>query len=147
MKLLLFFFVSLLSYEAMAQKDMGVGFSLGHPTGVTARKWTEDARSMDAGLGWSFGRDPNLLIQGAYVFHFKDALYFNDKHPLDVYVGAGGMIDFDDDIELGARMPLGLSYYFNNREAEGFAEFSPTLELVPKTNFGAQLAFGMRIYL
>ncbi len=146
MKSLLCVFVLFLSLEALAQKDLGVGFSLGHPTGVTARKWTEEARSIDASMGWSFGRDPNLIMQGAYVFHFKDALYFNDKHPLDAYVGLGGMIDFDDDIELGARMPLGLSYYFNNREAEGFAEFAPTLELIPKTNFGAQLALGMRIY-
>jgi hypothetical protein len=146
MKLLLLLLVSFLSQAALADKDLGVGFSLGHPTGVTARKWTEAARSIDAAAGWSFGSDPHLIFQGAYVFHFKDALYFNDKHPLDVYIGAGGMIDFNDDIELGARLPLGLSYYFNNRDAEGFAEFSPTLELVPKTNFGAQLALGMRIY-
>ncbi len=147
MKLLLSILVLVASTTCFANKDLGVGFILGHPTGVTARKWVEDARSIDAAMGWSFGRDPNLLIQGAYVFHFKDALYFNDQHPLDAYVGAGGMIDFDDEIELTARLPLGLSYYFNNREAEGFAEFTPVLQLVPKTDFGAQLAFGMRIYL
>jgi len=146
MKLLTLALISLFSLQAFAAKDLGVGFTLGHPTGVSARKWLEDTKSIDAAAGWSFGSDPHLILQGAYVFHFKDSLYFNDKHPLDAYVGVGGLIDFDDEIEIGARLPVGLSYYFNNREAEGFAEFAPILQLVPKTNFGAQLALGMRIY-
>lgn len=136
-----------LPLSSFAQKDLGVGFSIGGPTGLSARKWIEDTKTIDGAAGWNLGGNPHLILQGAYTYQFKDALYFNDQHPLDAYVGVGAKIDFDDEIEIGARLPLGLSYYFNNREAEAFAEFSPLLRLIPSTDIGAQLAIGMRIYL
>lgn len=144
---ILYTLLLLLPFQAFAQKDLGVGFSIGGPTGVSFRQWIQDTKTIDGAAGWNLGGNPHLILQGAYTFQFKDALYFNDKHPLDAYVGIGAKVDFDDEIEIGARLPLGLSYYFNNREAEGFAEFSPLLQLIPDTDIGVQLAIGMRIYL
>jgi hypothetical protein len=146
MKLLSILLLLLSSFSSFAAKELGVGFTLGSLVGVTARQWQGDARAWDAALGWSLGGSPHPILQGAHIWNQEAALYFNEKHPLDLYFAIGGLVEFDDEIELGARVPLGLSYFFANREAEGFAEFTPLLRLVPQTTIGAQIAVGMRVY-
>lgn len=147
MKKIILVLCLLLSQSTWAANDLGVGFIVGDPVGVSVKKWLGNDKAIDGAAGWSFGKDPHLILQSTYLWNLENALYFNDTHPLDMYFGVGGRLDFDSEIEIAGRAPLGLSYYFNDRNAEAFAEFAILFNLVPKTDFGAQAGIGLRIYL
>lgn len=129
-----------------AAGDLGVGFMIGQPVGVTAKKWTSSSQAIDAGAGWSIGRNPHFSLHSDYLWHKENALYFQDSTPLDLYFGAGGRLNFDDEIELGVRLPIGLAYFFSDRGAEAFLELAPVMNLVPDTSLELNALVGLRIY-
>lgn len=146
MKTLLFLVFMTLIAPVYAAGELGVGFMVGQPVGVTAKQWMSSTSAIDVGAGWSIGRNPHFTLHSDYLWHKADALYFQDNTPLDFYFGLGGKLNFDDEIELGARAPLGLAHFFNDRGAELFAEVAPVLNLIPDTNLEGDVFFGLRIY-
>jgi len=129
-----------------AAGDLGVGFMIGQPVGVTAKKWVSSGQAIDAGAGWSIGRNPHFVLHSDYLWHKENALYFQDDTPLDLYFGVGGRLNFDDEIELGVRVPLGVAYFFSDRGAEAFLELAPVMNLVPDTSMDLNALVGLRIY-
>jgi len=146
MKSLVFIALFVVSLTQALAQDTGVGFMLGQPTGVSAKRWVAADRAIDAAAAWSIGSNPHFQLHSDYLWNKEGALYFQDNKPLDLYFGLGGRMDFDDEIEIGARIPVGLSYYFSERKAEYFGEFAPIVDLLPKTKLEAHLAVGLRIY-
>jgi hypothetical protein len=146
MKTLLFLVFMLFLVPAYAAGELGVGFMVGQPVGVTAKKWVSSTQAIDAGAGWSIGRNPHFNLHSDYLWHKTDALYFQDDTPLDFYFGAGARLSFDDEIELGARVPVGLAHFFNDRGAEAFFEIAPVMNLIPETNLEGDVMLGLRIY-
>jgi hypothetical protein len=144
MKNLLILFVVFSSMSAWAQ-DLGVGFMVGAPTVVSAKKLLNDGHAVDAGLGWSFGSKTRMHLHGDYLLSNKGALYW-DEYPLDFYYGLGARMKFGDDIEFGARIPVGLSYMDQSKPFEVFGELAPILDLVPKTDVELSLVVGVRFY-
>ncbi len=126
--------------------DLGVGFMIGQPVGVTAKQYVNSSQAIDAGAGWSIGRNPHFMLHSDYLWHKEGALYFQDNTPLDLYFGAGARLSFDDEIELGARVPVGLALFFNERGAEAFFEMAPIMNLVPDTALELNALLGLRIY-
>lgn len=146
-KISIFVLASLLSSLAFAHGDLGVGAMLGQPTGVSAKKILPNGQSWDGGLGWSLGGNTTFQIHSDYLFNRQDALYWNDKDPLDVYGGAGLRMKFADDIELGVRVPVGVAYYTSERQLEFFGELAPILDLLPDTDWELHMLAGFRYYL
>ncbi len=143
----LFCLLLLLSFPlAHAAGDLGVGVMIGETTGFTGKKISGD-NAFDAGAGWSMGGDNHFQIHGDYLWNRQDALYFKDSKPLDLYFGVGARMEFDDEIELGIRAPLGLSAYSSDRALEGFVEFAPIFDFIPEGELNAHLMLGVRIYL
>lgn len=147
MKILLLIILALLPLQAvLAQGQTGVGAMLGWPTGVTAKRFMDSGHAVDAALGWMPSGGTPFQIHGDWLWNKSDALYFKDSQPLDLYFGAGGRLQFADDIHLGVRVPVGLSYWFNDRSGEAFSEFAPVLDVAPKLRAEANLAIGFRVY-
>jgi hypothetical protein len=146
MRAFLFLVLTLLLPCAHAAGELGVGFMIGQPIGVTAKKWLKSTQAIDAGAGRTIGRDPHFNLHSDYLWHKTDALYFQDDTPLDFYFGAGARLGFDDEIELGARLPVGLAHFFNDRGAEAFCEIAPVMVLLPDTNLEGDVLLGLRIY-
>ncbi len=142
--LLIFILVTFLSIKSHAQ-DMGVGFILGEPTGLSLKKMTGTKNAVDAGLGWSFRSENKFNLFSDYLFIFKDGLYWNET-PLDVYLGVGGRMKFADDIELGVRGPVGLSAWNDSKTMEFFGEVAPILDFVSDSNLELNLGLGARYY-
>jgi len=65
---------------------------------------------------------------------------------LPFYYGIGARIKTLDDVTLGVRVPLGLSYIFSDVPVDLFVELAPLLDLIPKTNFRINAAVGGRFY-
>ncbi len=139
--------LSLLSFEVLAARgDLGLGIMLGNPTGINGKYWLDDDKAIDAGFGLSLGRGSDVSMHSDYLWHKRDAFYFNDVHPLDLYYGVGGRMEFEHDIEIGLRAPVGLAYRVEEKGADMFAEVAPVLDFVTRTGLELHLVFGARFY-
>ena len=136
----------LLSTQAFAVGDFGAGVMIGQPTGFTAKKILSNGQAVDAGAGWSIGGNTTFQLHSDYLWNKQDALYWNDKDPLDLYFGIGARMKFADEIELGLRAPVGMAYFMNERAVEVFTEIAPIFNFIPTSNVQLQLVVGGRIY-
>jgi hypothetical protein len=134
----------LLSLNSYA-KQLGVGISLGNPTGFNGKYWLNKSEAVDGGLAYSFGKNANMSLHSDYLFHKFGAFYLNDIHPLDLYYGVGARMEFASDIELGVRVPVGLAHSFKE-PADMFVEIAPIVDIFSKTGLEIHLLFGARFY-
>jgi hypothetical protein len=145
MKFMFYLLVFTLSFPVFANKQ-GVGITLGNPTGLNGKYWLDGKRAIDASLGVSMGVHSDFSMHSDYLFHRFDAFYFNEVHPLDLYYGLGGRMEFADDIEIGIRVPVGLVHGFKEENAELFFEMAPIIEILTKKGLELHLLFGARYY-
>lgn len=119
-------------------RDVGLGLSLGQPTALTLEIRPNTWSAFDLAFGLGDWDDDDLDGHGA---HFDNAYFHLEylvkpfrivhKHTLSmpVYFGIGGFIsdhgrDLDaDNIDLGARFPIGLAFEFE-APVELFVELS-----------------------
>lgn len=149
---LLAVFVTLTSHTiSQAQdmnKDLGVGFMIGEPTGLTAKAWSGGGNAIDVGLAWSFaGPNDGITIQGDYIWHNYNVFSEVDSGTLPLYYGIGGRLVLgDNDSHLGARVPVGINYLFEDSPIGLFLEVAPILNLAPETDFDIDGTLGARFY-
>lgn len=147
MKLILLLASLLMSSGVMAAAhQMGVGVMLGNPTGLSGKYWLDEERAIDGGFAYSLGKNSDLSIHSNYLLQKDAAFYLNDVHPLDLYYGIGGRMEFADDIEIGVRVPVGVAQRLQDQRADVFAEIAPILDLFTKTGVELHLAVGARYY-
>lgn len=135
------------SFSAFAlEKKIGAGMMFGNPTGVNGKYWLDNTKAIDGGMGVSFGRKTELSIHSDYLFHQKAVLFYNDVHPLDLYYGVGGRMEFSDGLEIGVRLPVGLTHFIEERNADVFAEVAPVVDIISKIGIEFHFALGARYY-
>lgn len=139
---LLLFFLAQFSHA----NELGAGISLGNPTGLNVKRFLDKKSAIDGGLGMSVGKHKNLSLHGDYLLHSLGALYFNDIHPLDLYYGVGARMEFADDIELGLRLPIGVSYMMENQASDIFFELAPIWDFVSRNGLELHFLIGGRYY-
>jgi hypothetical protein len=146
-------------------RTFGLGFAVGDPTGIVGKLFLGPGQALDFGLSFARyggGRCWNgdqyvACNRTGYVGLNVDYLWQNniiyDRVTLDWHIGAGGRIwfisdnDYEDDLALAARMPIGLDLMFANPSfLEVFVELAPSLYLLPGTDFGIEAALGVRFY-
>lgn len=145
MKIILFAFFMIFSFHASANQK-GIGISLGNPTGLNGKYWLEGNKAVDAGFGFSLGDSTDFSIHSDYLLHNEGAFYFNDVHPLDLYFGLGGRMEFADEIEFGARIPVGLSNRSENKSSDIFVEVAPILDFLGRNGLELHFLLGSRYY-
>lgn len=145
MKILIFLLCISFSNMTWAQKT-GAGVMLGNPTGIIAKHWLSESTAVDAAAGMSFGKHSNFSMHSDFLWHSEGALFLNDVHPLDLYYGLGGRMEFADDIELGLRLPIGLVHRQENQLSDMFLEVAPILDFITTTGVEVHLLFGARYY-
>ena len=123
----------------------GAGIILGEPTGISAKYWTSSKGAFDGAVAWSFVNEGAFHIHLDYLLHNFDLISVPEGR-LPFYYGIGGRIKASKDARIGARVPLGLAYIFNNAPVDIFLEVVPLLDLAPKTAFRINAAIGARYY-
>lgn len=152
------FFLAATLNTAHAQKSenkVGLGLMVGEPTGISFKAWTSENTAFDAGLAWSVGRYDAVNIHADYLWHnfgvFGDEI---ESGQLPVYYGIGGRIVFADDypdqgdenVVLGARVPVGVNYLLEKNPIGFFLEVAPIVNIIPETDFDVDAALGVRYY-
>ncbi|HEY4245056.1 MAG TPA: hypothetical protein VGM88_34810 [Kofleriaceae bacterium] len=106
-----------------ANKVFGAGLELGAPTGLNGKYFFQSDRAIDFGLGWDdyYGYRDGFNLYADYLWH-PLSLASLEPFELPLYFGIGARIwDFNDPhnddrgVALGARVPLGISFDFNNQ--------------------------------
>lgn len=132
---------------AQAHKgDFGAGIFIGEPSLVTGKIWTDSHNAIDMGLGWSFGHDSQLIMQGDYLHNLYGLVKNINRGQLLFYYGVGGRIILGNNDRLGVRVPLGADYLVQNQPIEVFFEVAPVLDLAPKTEPDFNAGIGVRYY-
>ena len=144
--------IFLLPLSAVSQqRDFGLGFIIGEPTGISWKAWTGGSTALAGAAAWSFGNRDAFQLHVDYLFH-NFRLFKVSKGRLPFFYGLGVRVRFhekreeDDDTVIGVRFPLGLEYLFASPSVGIFAEIVPILDLAPATDFDLNAAIGFRIY-
>lgn len=134
-------------------QGVGLGLIVGEPTGFVAKKWLSETTAVDGAVGWSFEGNDSLHLHGDYLIHNARVIQNPDiKGALPVYYGVGGRIRFeddnkdDDDVQVGIRVPLGISYLPKGSPFDFFLEVAPTMDFIPDTELDLSAAIGLRYY-
>ncbi len=148
MKTILLIALVVMSSTLLAAEEgtKGVGVMLGNPTGLNGKYWLGNNRAVDGGLAFSFGKHTDVSIHSDYLLHNDAAFYLNDVHAHDLYYGIGGRMEFGDDIEVGARVPVGLVHNMKDQPADVFAEVAPIFDFLGRQGLELHLAVGARYY-
>lgn len=145
-KLFLVSLLALFSLGLFAQNEgLGLGLVFGEPTGLSAKLWTSEKTALDAALAWSFYNGGWLHAQADFLIHNYDLIDVSEG-ALPVYYGIGAYVTFSSDLGLGARVPLGLAYHFEDAPVEIFLEIAPGLSLLPGIGFYMGGGLGARYY-
>jgi hypothetical protein len=139
-----------------ANKRFGLGLELGEPTGVTGKYFLQDGgdRALDFGVGGIYDyygyRGIHLYLD--YLFH-PASLASTDAFELPFYIGIGGRFwswedrrihdQYYNGDAIGVRVPIGLSFDFNNVPLDIFVQLVPTADVF----FAAPSTYDRHFYL
>ncbi|HTL32818.1 MAG TPA: DUF3996 domain-containing protein [Kofleriaceae bacterium] len=149
-----------------ANKTFGLGLELGEPNGINGKYFLSDDNALDFGLGYIYhhyyARDNDgLNLYADYLWH-PLVLTSAEAFELPLYVGVGGHYwdwgDYGCDrngnncayygtAALGLRVPVGLSFDFNNVPLDIFVQLVPTIDFFRhyRDDFGFYIDFSVGI--
>jgi hypothetical protein len=145
-------FLSVLSANAFAQDKFGLGVILGEPTGLSLKYWLGKEHAIDGAVAWSYSENDSLQLHTDYLVHNYD-VFNTDELPF--YCGLGARLKFKEDdgrgrnenhAIFGIRIPLGVTYVFDDAPVDLFFELVPVLDLAPDVELDINAAIGLRIY-
>jgi hypothetical protein len=124
---------------------LGVGVLLGEPTGLSVKYFFNETIAVDGGFGWSFHDETDPHLHADLLWHKFDLIPVPEGQ-LPVYVGLGGRVKFRDnkDDRVGFRLPIGVSYIFEDLPMDVFAEVAPIIDFTPSTRGGVNIGVGVR---
>lgn len=140
-----------------ANKTFGLGLELGVPSGITGKYFVGPSTAIDFGLGYIYGQyyyGDGVHLYGDFLWHPK-SLVSAEAFELPFYVGVGlryWQFDFCDRNRLcgydgsavGVRVPIGISFDFNNTPLDIFIQLVPTVDLPNGTYYDR---YGDRVHL
>jgi hypothetical protein len=107
--------------------------------------WTSEKTALDAAVAWSFAGDGWLHVHADFLIHNYDLISVS-QGSLPVYFGLGAYVGLSSDLSLGARVPFGIAYQFEEAPVEVFAEIVPGLTLLPGIDFYMGGGIGVRYF-
>jgi hypothetical protein len=145
---IIFLLLSILAFPILLtaqDSGFGLGIVVGEPTGLSFKNWVSPRGAVDFAVAWSFGKEDALHVHVDYLFHKFD-LFKVDKGDLVLFYGIGGRVKAEKKARVGVRIPIGMSYLFENDPLEIFFELGPVMDLSPKTDLWIGGGIGIRYY-
>jgi hypothetical protein len=144
-KFLFILLLGIISHNLCAQDSgFGLGIIIGEPTGVSLKSWVRQKHAIEAGIAWSLTNDW-FHIHVDYLIHNFELIDVN-KGQLPFYFGFGANLGIGNNFNLGARVPVGLSYLFDGAPLDVFVEVVPALQLINQIQFQMYGGIGIRYW-
>ena len=138
--------LTLLWCSAVYAEGFGVGVILGEPTGLSFKQWVSDQTAIDAAAAWSFGEENAFHVHLDYLIH-TGGRPDPEVGRIFFYFGIGGRLKAEEEQgRIGARIPLGVAYEFDESPVDVFFEIAPILDLAPETELRVNGGFGVRYF-
>lgn len=142
------------SFSTVSGKTLGLGVIVGEPTGISAKYWLNQTNAIDGAVAWSFEGRNSLHIHTNYLWHNYSIINQPSDARFPVYYGVGARVKFRNSNsgrgssgdKIGIRVPVGVSYIFDQHPFDIFAEIVPILDLAPSSGFSLNAAIGARFY-
>lgn len=150
MKFLISAVLLLLVQTTFAREEMQLGVILGSPTGISGKMSLGNNRAIDAALAYSLSDDLDLVLQADYLIENARSFNINAPQPLELYFGIGARIavvdqgKHEDELAIGPRTPVGISYTITNPNLMFFGELALILNIVPDTDVDLDAGIGVR---
>lgn len=115
-------------------RDLGIGLIAGEPTALSLKGMLSGHHAIQVHAGWRVGPPDGgrLTLTADYLHQFVVVDPGASAGQLSPYIGVGGKVAAGDGGEvLGARVPLGLSWFFGEVPIELGLEVAPGLAVVP----------------
>lgn len=147
-----------------AATNFGIGFSLGNPSGLSAKLPTSQANAFQFLLafdnnrdnwnnrGWADGDcgnnnecDGRLYLGGDYLWYKYNVIPVSQGR-LPFYYGPGLWTSVSDNSAVGMRFVLGLEYQFATAPFDIFLEIAPGIRVIPNTNGYVSSGLGARYF-
>jgi hypothetical protein len=147
-------------------KTFGLGLEIGEPTGLNGKYFLSETGALDFGVGYIYEHyyyDDGLHLYADYLWH-PAVLTSTDSLMIPFYVGVGLRYwDFEycdrdfcyDGSAIGIRVPLGISFDFNNAPLDVFIQLVPVLDFLQDdyrerydddTHLGIDVSAGIRYW-
>ncbi len=123
---------------------IGAGLIIGEPTGFSAKYWLSSNDALDGGVAWSMTNNW-FHVHADYLRHFFDVIPV-EVGQLPLYAGIGVRLGFGTDFVIGARIPLGINYLFEDYPIDIFLEVVPGILITPDTKFDMGGGIGVRYW-
>jgi hypothetical protein len=126
----------------------GAGFVFGEPTGFNAKYWLNNTMALDGQFGISLRDDDNYYLNADILWHNYDLIPVSHGRAA-AYLGVGPSIEFRDEEEdnrFGVRVPIGVSYQFDDKPLDVFVEFAPILDFSPDVEGDFNIGIGLRYW-
>jgi hypothetical protein len=127
---------------------IGLGVTLGEPTGGSIKYWLNDTMAIDGAAGWSSHDHTDFYMHGDLLWHNFDLIPV-PRGRMPVYIGVGGLVRFRNDgydNQVGIRLPLGVDYMFENTPVDVFAEVAPAMDVSPDVRGDFTGGVGIRFW-
>jgi len=140
------------SANARMQDTFGLGVIIGEPTGLSLKYWLDEERAIDGAAAWSYSENDSFQLHGDYLIHNYELL---DAREMPAYYGIGARLKFKDNegrgrnennAIFGIRVPVGITYLFDDAPLDLFFELVPVLDLAPDVELDINAAVGLRFY-
>ena len=127
---------------------LGAGIILGEPIGGSLKYWLTDTLAIDGAVGWSSHDSTDLYLHSDVLWHNFELIPVS-RGRLPVYIGVGGLMrirDNNNDNQVGVRLPVGISYMFDNAPVDVFAEIGPAIDVSPDVRGDFTGGVGIRFW-
>ncbi len=110
--------------------NFGLGLAFGGPGtwGVTGKIWLNRSNALQPAVKFTSSSD--VVMQLDYLWHDYGIIHMKEtKGEMPLYIGVGGNLSFEGDSEAAGRVPLGISYIFDERKVpvDIYLQAVPTL--------------------
>lgn len=121
------------------------GLVLGEPTGASLKYWLDRRLAIDGAIGWSFYRGSDFHIHADLLWHRYDVFHVSEGE-LPLYFGVGARVKFRDNADdlVGIRVPIGVSYLFQDVPVDVFLEVAPIIDVAPSLRGSFTVGVGAR---
>lgn len=129
------------------KSNFALGFIIGEPTGICAKFKVADNSAFDAALAWNIIEGSDAITLHADYLKHHYFLLDSTKFHAPLYFGIGTRAVLANEVNIAARIPVGLLYIFNDMPLDAFFEIVPIVTVLPSTKFDLDVAIGIRYYL
>jgi hypothetical protein len=110
--------------------------------------WFNEKMAIDGAIGYSSHDNTDLYLQSDILWHAFQ-LFPVSHGQLPLYFGVGGLARIrndDNSNEFGIRVPVGISYMFENAPVDVFMEVGPALDIAPVVRGEVTGGIGVRYW-